>query len=84
MQLIDLVFELCLDSKFPVRGEIFIFTVNSLVSQTSLLGEVPLVVVANELASDIVVSEFELQSHNYIHFRTNTLDKSITRFTHLL
>ena len=25
--------------------------------------------------SEIVVSEFELQSRNYVHFRTNTLGK---------
>ena len=32
-------------------------------------------VVVNMLDCDIVVSEFELQSHSYVHFRTNTLEK---------
>ena len=27
--------------------------------------------------SDIVVSEFELQLHNYVHFRTNIFGKGI-------
>ena len=44
-------------------------------------------VVDNALASDIIVSEFELQLHYYIHFRTgmtsplfhsNELDNTIT------
>ena len=32
---------------------------------------------ANVLDCDREVSEFELQSHNYVHFRTNTLDKGM-------
>ena len=32
---------------------------------------------AKELDSDIVVSEFELQSRYYIHFWTNALAKSM-------
>ena len=32
--------------------------------------------VANVLDSDILVSEFELQSRYYVHFRTNTLGQS--------
>ena len=31
---------------------------------------------ANFLDLDILVSEFELQSPNYVHFQTNTLKKS--------
>ena len=34
-------------------------------------------VVANVLDCDIILSEFEHQSHNYVHFRTNTLGKGI-------
>ena len=34
-------------------------------------------VLANMLDYDIVVSEFELQSHCYIHFQTNTLGKGM-------
>ena len=34
-------------------------------------------VVTNELDCDIVVKKFELQSHYYIHFQTNTLGKGI-------
>ena len=30
---------------------------------------------ANELNNEIVVSKFELQSRNYVHFRTNVLGK---------
>ena len=30
--------------------------------------------------SEIVVSEFELQSHYHIHFRTNTLGKDVNPF----
>ena len=36
--------------------------------------EVP---VANVLYCDIVVSEFELQSRYYVHFRTNTHEKGL-------
>ena len=31
--------------------------------------------VADELDYDIVVSDFKLQSHYYVHFRTNTQKK---------
>ena len=34
-------------------------------------------IVANVLNCDIVVSEFKLQLHYYIHFWTNTLGKSM-------
>ena len=34
-------------------------------------------VVANVLDCDILVSEFELQLHHNIHFRTNTLEKGM-------
>ena len=34
-------------------------------------------VVANEHNSNIVVSEFELQSRYYVLFRTNTLEKGM-------
>ena len=37
-------------------------------------------VVANLLDCGIVVSEFELQSHYYIHFRTDALAKVRTPF----
>ena len=37
----------------------------------------PRVFVANALDCDIVVSEFELQSRYYVHFRTNTLGKGM-------
>ena len=33
-------------------------------------------VLANVLISDILLSEFEIESHNYIHVRTNTLEKN--------
>ena len=38
-------------------------------------------VVTNVLDYDIVVSEFELQSRYYVHFRTNTLRKDIDFIT---
>ena len=34
-------------------------------------------VVANMVGCDIVVSEFDLQSHHYVHFRANTLGKGM-------
>ena len=34
-------------------------------------------IVANLLDGDIVVNEFELQSHYYVHFRTNTLEMAM-------
>ena len=34
-------------------------------------------VVANVLDSDIVVNEFELQTHYYVHFWTNNLGKDV-------
>ena len=37
----------------------------------------PCNIVANMLDCDIVVSKFELQSHYYIHFKTNALRKGI-------
>ena len=37
----------------------------------------PSVVVAIVLVCDIVVSEFELQSCYYVHFRTDTLGKGM-------
>ena len=37
----------------------------------------PCGVVANVWDCDIVVSEFELQSHDYTHFRANTLGKDM-------
>ena len=40
----------------------------------------PCYVVANVPECDMVVSEFELQSHFYVHFRTSTLGKV---WTHL-
>ena len=39
-------------------------------------------VVANVLDCDIVVSEFELLSRYYVHFRTNALGKGMN-FTYL-
>ena len=39
-------------------------------------------VVANMLDYDIVVSDFELQSRYYVHFRTNTLEKGMNPFIH--
>ena len=38
----------------------------------------PRSVVSNVLDCDIVVSEFELQWHPYVHFWTNTLVKGMT------
>ena len=37
-------------------------------------------VLAKMLNCDIVVSEFELQSHNYIYFGINTLGKGMNPF----
>ena len=37
-------------------------------------------VVVNVQDCDIVVSEFELNSHYYVHFRTNTLGKGMNPF----
>ena len=34
-------------------------------------------VMVKAMDSGIVVSEFELQSHYYVHFRTNTLGKGM-------
>ena len=34
-------------------------------------------VVANVLDCDIIVNEFELQSHYHVHIRTNTLGKGM-------
>ena len=34
-------------------------------------------VVANVLDCDIIISEIELQSHYYVHFQTNILEKVI-------
>ena len=34
-------------------------------------------VVAKVLDCDIIVNEFELQSHYYVHFRTNTVEKGM-------
>ena len=45
-----------------------------------LSGGSPHDVVVNVLDSYIVVSEFELQSGNYVHFRTNTLEKGMNPF----
>ena len=39
-------------------------------------------IVANMLDCDIVVSQFELQSSYYVHFRTNTLEKGMKPLTH--
>ena len=39
-------------------------------------------VMANILNCDIVVSEFRLQSHYYIHFQTYILEKGMNSFTH--
>ena len=38
-------------------------------------------VVAKIMDRDIVVNEFELYSHYYVHFRTKTLGKDTTPFT---
>ena len=35
---------------------------------------------ANILDSDIFISEFELESRNYVHFRTNALGKGMNPF----
>ena len=40
-------------------------------------------VVANVLDCDVTVSEFELQLHYYVHFRTNILRKSMNPLTPL-
>ena len=40
-------------------------------------GEIPSSVVVNVLNCDIVVSEFELQSRYYVHFRTNISGKTM-------
>ena len=37
-------------------------------------------VLAKVVDCETVVCEFEFQSHNFVHFRTNTLDKGITPF----
>ena len=37
----------------------------------------PCGVMVKALAYGVVVSEFELQSRYYVHFRTNTLEKGI-------
>ena len=39
-------------------------------------------VMANMLECDFVVSEFELQSCYYVHFRTNNLGKGINSLLH--
>ena len=41
-----------------------------------VLAEMRKGIVANELGCNIVVSKFELQSHYFVHFWTNTLEKS--------
>ena len=46
-------------SKHPVR--------------TELSGESPYCVKADILHYDIIVSEFEIQSHFYVHFRANII-----------
>ena len=45
------------------------------------MGAVLREVVANVLNCDIVVSEFELKSCNYVHFQTNSLEKGINPLT---
>ena len=42
--------------------------------------EGPRGVMVKALDCEIVVSEFELQSHYYVHFRTNTLGKGMNLF----
>ena len=37
--------------------------------------------VVNVQDSSILVSKFELQSHFYVHFQTNTLDKGMNSLT---
>ena len=37
-------------------------------------------VLANLLDCDILVNELELQSHNDVYYRTNTLEKSVNHF----
>ena len=37
-------------------------------------------VVANILNNGIVISEFKLQPHYYVHFQTNTVGKGIESF----
>ena len=37
----------------------------------------PLGVMVKAMACGIIVSEFELQSHYYVHFRTNTFGKGM-------
>ena len=39
--------------------------------------ESPMGVVANMLDSDIIVSEFKLQSCYYVHFQINTVGKGV-------
>ena len=39
--------------------------------------ECPRGVMVKAMDCRIVVSEFELQSHNYVHFRTNILEKGM-------
>ena len=46
-------------------------------TQRKLFQKFPRGVVANELDSDIIVSEFELQLRCYAHFWTNTFEESM-------
>ena len=60
----------------------FLFFTFSLYSQfllflLSFFQEYPHCLMVKELDSEMVVSEFELHSNNYVHFRTNTLGKGM-------
>ena len=52
---------------------IIIICLNTVIS---VLGS-PCGIMANMLNSDIIVCEFKLQSHNYVHFQTDNLEKGM-------
>ena len=61
------------------NNEIFelVFMIVTYITVISII-IVGVVLVVKVLDCGIVVSEFELQSHYYVHFRTNTLGKGMT------
>ena len=66
--------ELLLQTNFPEAHNI---THNFKYSSLILMGECPLGVMVKAQRCGILVSEFELQSPYYVHFRTNTLGKGM-------
>ena len=70
---------LCFGLVFFVKG---LINVRGLFKAKDIFGGCPHCVMIKALDCRIVVSEFELQSHCYVHSRTNILGKGMNPLIH--